>query len=256
MKRIWGHVLSLCATTVGIAAVMPSCAVNDQSIFVRSVLAPSTNRQNGSCIYTDDPQQPQLLGGTYDVGLSDNYSAVVLVGNQLTPRGDSLNNRAESNRAHLQGGVVQVKEPGGALIREFTAYAVGFADPGANNAPDFGLMSLTLIDAPTKDLLAAQLPNRQVSKTIVVTFRVFGKTLGGVELESGDFDYPIRVCNGCLVSFIDSNDPTAPADQQPNCLKPRPTTGAGSTGPCASGQDEYTPCQSCQGRRVCDPKVP
>ncbi|MBX3185912.1 MAG: hypothetical protein KF819_02810 [Labilithrix sp.] len=266
MKRIWVHLLSLSAAALGIASVTPACVVNDQSIYVRGVLFPSTNRQNGACVYTDDPQQPQLFNGTMDMGVVDAYSVPVLVGNQMIPRADTQNARAESMRVHIQGAVVNVHEPGGASIHEFTTYASGFADPGANNTPDFGLAELTLIDPETRRRLLAQtpdfelrpnVPNPVPSKTLVATFRVFGRTTGGKEVETGDFDFTIRVCNGCLVTFVDSNDDTQRPEDQPNCLKPLAQGGAagGGTLPCRPGQDEGTPCQLCVGREACNPKL-
>src|SRR5690349_18291684 len=105
MKRILGRVVVVCAAAVVIGAAAPACVENDQSIFIRAVLAPSTNRQNGACIYTNDPQQTVSLNGKLDVGIRDNYFAIALVGNQMIGRGDPASARAESNRVHLNGAV-------------------------------------------------------------------------------------------------------------------------------------------------------
>ena len=252
MKRIWGHVVSLVAAGLALGVVMPACADNNQTVFIRGFLAPSANRQNGICVYSDDPQQPQLFGSRMDVGITDSYFGVILFGNQLNPRGDSLNNRAESNRVQIFGGVVRVTNPDGSLIREFTSSSVGFADPQQNNAPDYGVMGMVVVDAPTKDLLVGALPNRTVSKTIIINVKIFGKSLGGEDVESGEFHQPMEVCNGCLVDFSSGNEETSKV--QPNCLKPLAAGGGGGAiKPCFSGQDEGTPCQTCAGRKVCDP---
>lgn len=249
MKRILGRVVVVCASALFIGAVAPACVENDQSIFVRAVLAPSTNRQNGTCVYTDDPQQAQLFEGTFDVGVRDNYFAIVLVGNQMLGRGDPANGRAESNRVHLNGAVVRVTEPGGNEIAEFTSLATGFADIQQNNNPDYGTMGIVGIDAPTSATLRGLLPNRTATKQVVLQVKAFGKTLGGIDLESGEFQFPLKVCNGCLVSRV--LDPALPNDACPA------TTGTGGGGgtalfPCFPGQDEATPCQLCRGRQVCD----
>jgi hypothetical protein len=260
MKRILGRVVVVCASALVIGAVAPACVENDQSLFVRAVLAPSTNRQNGVCSWTDDPQQTALFEGFLDVGARDNYVAVVLVGNQLRDRGDPAATRAEPNRVHLNGAVVRVLEPNGAQIAEFTSLATGFADVGQNNNPDFGLMGVVAIDAPTAAGFRTQLsqadgrPNRTATRQIVVQLKAFGKTLGGVDLESSEFQFPMRICNGCLVSFAGANDPAQTPN--PNCLA---AIGGGASGggssslPCHPGQDEPTPCQLCQGRDACDP---
>jgi hypothetical protein len=253
MKRIFGRVLSVCLAACAVGAALPACVENDQSIFIRGVLAPSSNRQNGTCLYTDDPQQPALLQGTFDVGITDSYFAIALVGSQMIGRGDPQNTRAESNRVHINGAVVKVSEPDGAQIAEFTSLATGFADVQQNNNPDFGLMGVVAIDAPTARNLAGQIGNnRATTKLVVVNMKAFGKTLGGVDLESSEFQFPIRVCNGCLVTRI--LDPDLPGQACPSTTNASGGASGGGTtqSPCTLGQDESVPCQLCRGKAVCD----
>ncbi len=247
MKRNWGRAAVLVAGALVASALAPACASNDQTIFIRAALAPSTNRQNGACLYTSDPQQPVLFQGTLDVGIRDNYFAVLLVGNQLTARADRNNNRAESNRVSLNGAVVRVTNPDGSVINEFTSLATGFADPQSSDQPSYGSIGIVVIDSKTRDQLLAQLNNRLDTKLVLANIRAFGQTLGGVDVESNEYQLPIRVCKGCLVSFANAND----VNQQPspNCKKA--LEDKNST-PCFAGQDEPTPCQLCTGRPVCD----
>lgn len=252
MKRIWGHVVSVVAVALAASAVTPACATNDQTIFIRAALAPSANRQAGGCVYTSDPTQTELFEAHADLGLTDSYTTVLLVGNQLISRSDSLSNRAESNRVHINGAIVRVTQADGTLIREFTSQATGFADPASNGTPAYASIGVIALDAPTRDILLPSLPNRAVSKTITINIKAFGTTLGGKDVESGEFLLPMQVCNGCLVDFSSGNDPTQP---QPNCLKPSAMMQTVSTQPCFRGQDEPVLCQSCLGSRVaCDPK--
>ena len=254
MKRILGHVVSVLVVGLAVSSVLPACATNDQTIFIRKALAPALTRTNGICTYTSDPTQPALFQATLDLGVADNYFAVLLVGNQLIPRGDQLNNRAESNRIHINGATVRVTEPDGRLIREFTSLATGFADPANNSAPEYTSIGVTGIDAPTKDLLLPTLPNRLASRTILMNFKAFGVSLGGEDVESGEFQLPARVCNGCLVDFSSGNDDLAAV--QPNCLK-KTTQTVGASSPCALGQDEPVKCEACVlTRKACDPLTP
>jgi hypothetical protein len=251
MKRIWGHVVSVVAVALAASAVMPACATNDQTIFIRAALAPSLNRQMGGCVYTQDPTQAELFEAHADLGVTDSYFAVLLIGNQLIPRADSLSDRAESNRVHINGAIVRVTEGDGRLIREFTSLATGFADPASNGTPAYATVGVVALDAPTRDILLPSLPNRVVSKTILINIKAFGTTLGGKDVESGEFQLPMQVCNGCLVDFSSGNDPTQP---QPNCLKPPAMMQTAATAPCFRGQDEPVLCQTCLGARVaCDP---
>ncbi len=256
MKRILGHVVSLLAAGTVAGAVMPACATNDQTIFIHGALAPSANRSAG-CVWNNDPGQAALFEARLDIGVTDSYVAVLLVGNQLITRGDPQNNRAESNRAHINGGIVRVTEPNGTLIREFTSLATGFNDPGQNNAPGYGVIGLVVVDAPTRDLLLPSLPKRDVSKTVLINVKVFGTTLGGVSLESGEYQLPMQVCNGCLVNFAAGYDPTSKT-QPKNCDKvSSTTTTTAQSVPCFPGQDEGVSCTSCVGaRKACDPNTP
>ena len=250
MKRFLGRVVVVCASALVIGAALPACVENDQSIFIRSVLRPSTNRQNGACIYTADPQQAELFRGILDVGIRDNYRSILLVGSQMLSRGDPANTRAEPNRVHLNGAVVRVQEPNGAQIAEFTSLASGFADVGNNNNPGYGVMQIVTIDAPTAEALRQQVPQarpgqQSAFKQVVVQLKAFGKTLGGVDLESNEHQFTLDVCNGCLVTrVLDPAQPTA------GC--PDSTAAATDQGPCEAGQDEPTPCQLCRGKAVCD----
>lgn len=252
MNRIWGHVVSLLGLALVGSAAFPACATNDQSIFIRGALAPSTNRQNNACIYTDDPSQAQLFEATVDLGLRDDYFGILLVGNQMTPRGDNLNNRAESNGFHIDGAVVRVANPDDSTIHEFTSSSTGFADPSSNSQADYASIGAVLLDATTKAALLPQLTTREASKLVIAHVKVFGRTTGGLDIESGEFQLPIRACNGCLVSFATGTD-TAVA--LPNCAKALDSS-SGTSFPCNLGQDEAVPCQLCQGKPVCDPNVP
>ena len=262
MKRIWGHVMSMVVAGLALGSVMPSCATNDQSIFVRGALLPSSNRVNGACVYTNDSQQGELFFGTMDVGLTDSYTSVLIVGNQLIPRGDPNANRAESNRVHVNGGVIRVTETDGRLIREFTSVSTGFADPANNNAPSYAVIGLITFDAPTKDIILNRngdhpeqmgLPNRSIIKTVLLNIKVFGRSLGGEDLESDEYQFPLQVCKGCLVDIVSGNDPAQMP--QPNCKRALPM-GTTIPRPCFFGQDEGVSCQSCLGSfPVCDPTI-
>mgnify|MGYP001119516755 CR=1 FL=1 len=245
MKRLFGRTLFVLAIGASALALTPACAENDESIFVRHVLAPpQTRSQSGFCTYQPDENQTALFHGVLDVELSLNYDAVLLVGGQLIPRGDQANTRAESNRVHINGAVVKVTDPAGATISEFTAIGSGFVHPGQSQNASFGLVNVTLIDAPTATQLKESLPKYLDSRLVIANAKVFGKTLGGVDVESGEFQFPITVCRGCLISFATGDDPLTDG---PDCSKELDTTTQFQP-PCKFGQDEGVPCQACRER--------
>jgi hypothetical protein len=257
MQRILGHVLTVASLAVLASAVAPACAANDQSIYIHHTLAPPLNRQNGVCTYEPDPTSTFLAEGTLDVLVRDSYNAYLLVGSQLISRGSTVQVRAESNRAHLNGAVVTVTETSGAFLGSFTATGTGFVDPQGSDAASFGLLGVTLIDAPTTAKIAASLQANQ-TKLVLANVKAFGTTLGGVDLESGGYQFPIRVCKGCLISFVGGDDPASPGKDCNLPLGGGSSSGTSSvTIPCQIGQDEMTPCQLCAPQReACTGKLP
>lgn len=247
MKRVLGQALSVVTVALLATAFTPACAENDQSIFIRAALAPSTNRQGGRCVYTSDPTQTGLFEGTVDVAIAESYSAVLLIGNQLAARGDSANTRAESNRAHINGAVVRVTDPNGGLIGEFTSLATGFVEPQLNNQASYGPISVTAIDVPTMNKIAGDM-ELGGSKLVAANIKAFGRTVGGVDLESGEFQLPIRICNGCLVTFEGFDDKATPDILE--CKRAEDAAGGTDELPCSPGQDETTPCLFCR-RALC-----
>ena len=250
MKRICGYVVSLAGVAGLMGSVLPACATNDQSIFIDGVLAPSANRVGGACTYNADPTQPHLSEATLDLGLTDSYRAVLLVGNQLIPRGDPQNNRSESNRVHINGAIVKVQNPDGSSIREFTSLTSGFAEPQNNNAAGYAPIGVVVFDAPTKDIVLPSVQAKFSSRTLLLVVKVFGTSLGGEDLESGEYQFPMQVCRGCLVRQ-DGYD-GASMTQPLNCDQPA-ATAATADGPCFPGQDLSISCKDCRGFDVCDP---
>lgn len=248
MKRVLGQALTVIATAVLAATLTPACAEDDRSLFVHGILAPSESRTNGACTYTADPGQALLYQGVLDAAVGRPYVAVALVGSQLRSRAEANSLSAESNRTHLNGAVVRVTDVDGATLGEFTSLATGFVDPGSGTSASYGTLAVTAIDAPT--LAKIGLPPPGQDKIVLANVKVFGTTLGGIEVESGELTFPINVCNGCLIAF--SPDPAAPDVRCAiNPAGTATTTKDETATPCHVGQDEPVPCQLCQDREAC-----
>lgn len=239
---------------VGVAGVvMSACADNESSIFIRGVLVPEGN----DCGYTADPGSAQRLLGVMDLAFTREYWAGLLIGNQVVERGSSDLLRTESSRFVAEGAEVEIETTGGDLIQSFTVPVTGFADPGSQSEPGWGVALAVLIDSGTGNGLAGTFVEGQRSDVVgrvVAVVKVFGKTLGGQEIESGEFRYPISVCYGCSVSF--PPEAADPGQGLPNCLA---TSEGGSTVdvPCLIGQDEALDCRVCHAmgapNGLCEP---
>ncbi len=253
MNRIWGHLLTGTLTAACLGAFIAACAHDDSTVFIRGVLAPPvTGAQNGVCTYLADPTAPELSSGTLDIALAQSYQGNILVGNQMSPKAASDQTRTETSRVSLQGAIVHVTDASGAEINSFTSLGTGSVDPALSGLPGYGYVAAVLLDSKTADILRGSLPAAG-SKTVVARFKIFGQTLGGLDVETNEFQYPISVCNGCLVKFpADSVDlALAQATGKPNCAAPLAAGAAG--GACYIGQDVATDCRLCQGLPACDP---
>jgi hypothetical protein len=248
MKRYWTHALGALTAVGGLAILGPACAHDDSSFFLNAVLAPPQGSANSGCVFTSDPTQPRLSTGVLDVDLvqggNGDYTAWFLAGNQLITEGNTEQLQTETSRIIIQGAVVTVtladgtKIPGG--TGSYTAPSSGEIDPSAGETPGYSAVSFEIVDPATVTALKNQLPPFN-DEWIVSEVKAFGTTIGGDHVESNTFQFPIRVCRGCLILW--ATDTTM--EPQPNCLGTFETTPM-LPSICYLGQDVGgVPCTAC-----------
>lgn len=245
------------ASAVGIAgafcALIPSCAENGQTIFIRQIQAVKAPE----CTVNNDVTALTAPSGFLDMGIASNYIIHPLVGNQLLSRADPRTSRAEPNRVLIEGAEVELLTPsgaavnlGGGLANPFSVIATGTVDPTTSADATYGVTSVEVI--PPVVLQAyrrANFAGAPLGTTLAIhaKIKVFGRTLGNTTVETGPFTYPITVCYGCGVQVpSDAIDTTVSTR---NCLAPA-STGTGGTAQktiCSIGQDAFTDCRVCQG---------
>ncbi len=255
MKLVWGHVVAAAALVGGGVAAVSACAHDNSTLFIRNVLAPQLVTNGQQCLFTSDPTQPYISSGTLDIDFKDTYDAEYLVGNQTVPVGNPSTPNTETSRITIQGGIVRITDSSGMQIKTFTRYTAGTIDPLAGTDPSYLPIGLTILDHDTVESFRSTLSQSARPVVRLVTYvRVYGYTLGGDYVESNEFEYPVDICQGCLISF-------APQDIDPNY--PAPNCGAAMTGgattlpvPCTRGQDATVDCSQCQGIPDCYPNIP
>ncbi len=243
------------AFAVGIAgsfaALIPSCAENNQTIFIRQIQALAAPE----CTVTSDATAFTTPTGFVDVGIATNYVIHPLVGNQLLARGDPRQARSEPNRVQLEGAEIELVDPSGSTIavgtlaNPYSVIATGTIDPTASSDAAYGVTQVEAIPPVFMQALRARLAAGGIGKTETIHARVkvFGHTLGGTEVETGVFTYPITACYGCGVSVpAEAVDPKISGR---NCKGTSATSTSGSAQKtiCYTGQDAFTDCRSCQG---------
>src|SRR5262249_20286356 len=126
-----------------------------------------------------------------DTSLRDSYTAALVVGNQLTERGSRNQLRTETSRVRLEGADIVLETAGGGQVASFSTIGTGFVHPASGTDPSYGGMYADLIPA-----------NLAIGEgDYVARIKVFGTTLGGQDIESGELRFPISVCYGCLIRY-------------------------------------------------------
>jgi hypothetical protein len=227
------------------AAALPSCATNDSMMFIIGVYA----RKQGQCTPKPEAESPIWASGTLDRTFASEYTAALLIGNQITQRGSREQVRTETSRVTLKGAEVSLEDlQGNSLHEPFSSTATGFVDAASGTDPALAIMYASLIPAS----IAATLP----VGTALAKVRVFGDTLGGEEVESSELGFPIEICDGCLILYpASSRDLTADGANYV-CRQGTDTTDDADSDaelPCQLGVDLPAPCTACSGVfAVCD----
>ncbi|MGH7439643.1 MAG: hypothetical protein ACRENE_28465 [Polyangiaceae bacterium] len=242
------------------AAASSACVHDNSSLFIKMVLAPPSVTQGMNCTFTNDPTQMEISRGTLDIDFQAGYQATFLVGNQLVPQGDPTKPTTETSRISLTGGIVRITDTSGHEIKKFSEATSGTIDPLSGTNPGYlAVLGFPLLDVATVQGMAASLgdPTSLAPRPIVeldTYVRFYGYTLGGQYVESGEFEFPVDVCMGCLVSFSAAS--TNPAEALPNCNGSSASTTAGVTVPCGL-EDFGIDCSLCGTNDIyCNPHPP
>jgi hypothetical protein len=239
MDRFWMRTVIGVLAASAIGVLSSACAHNDSTLFIQEVMAPPPTKTGTTCSYVPSPQAAFLSQGTFDIGLATSYEAVLQLGNQMVQRGPAGPGsdpvHTETSRIVINGAEVSVADATGAVIGNFTSVATSFVDVGATGIAGLGAVGITAIDAKTASTLCGQFADPATRHQLVLTIKAFGKTLGGTDVESQDFTFPVTVCKGCLVDYSSACVPAAGSM----------TTVDSSKIPCQVGADSSIPCQAC-----------
>lgn len=221
------------------ASALPSCAENDSMMFIIGVYA----RTSGTCAPQAEADSPIWANGVLDRLFANDYTAALLIGNQITERGSREQVRTETSRVALRGAEVRLETLKGAeLAAPFSSTATGFVDAASGTDPSLSVMYASLIPPSVAPTLPAG--------TVVAKVRVFGNTLGGQDVESSELLFPIEVCDGCLVSYpAEARDLTADGTEYvcKTAIAADDAQSQDTVLPCQLGIDVPAPCTVCSG---------
>jgi len=222
--------------TLSTLPLIPSCADNNSSLFVAGVI----KLDKTTCVAKADATTVTLAGGVLDVAFRTNYRGFLLVGNQLTQRGSREQVRTETSRVTLKGAEVKLTTVDGKELGNYSTVGTGFVDAAEGDVPSYTAMSVDIIPSAlgrSAALLSAG--------AVVAKIRAFGDTLGNISVTSSELDFPIQICEGCLVGYPNSAaDPSVPVGMY-MCTQSATVADLIDDPPCLPGQDDSFPCTAC-----------
>lgn len=180
----------------GGASLLPSaCASNDSSIFIRGCLA-TTDRT--MCMFTVQTTSSEIFKGTIDAAYAGEYHCIAAVENQLVAVGNPQTLETETDGVELYEAEVQVLDPSqnNAAIKQFSVPIAGYIDPGMAGTPGISGTDILMIDAATVQAEAKKVAATKTVQTVVASVIARGRTLGGLEVHTQEFLFPIEIYDG------------------------------------------------------------
>lgn len=197
------------ASSIAFALLLAGCAGSgDEGMFILNNTAPTGT----TCALTSDPSQPFLAHGSLVANMGVGYLLTPLVESRIdNPMMDTA-----TRTIHIEGAnvVLSKADTSGTLteVTKFTSLVSGSIPPLDTINVSFEIIPASVAATPG-----------EYSANVTM----FG-TLGGGRIDSAPFNYPVTVCENCIVRI----SPTA-------C----PLTGTPMTGnPCNPFQDGIVDC--------------
>ncbi len=138
-----------------------------------------------------------ITSGTLDLSLTKSYSLYPMFNNQLFTRTASNTlSSADTTKVQIEGARVTIldinRKP---IYAEYTVPGTTLVPSATQEGPGRAIGELQVIPESKGNELETK-PG--AGNTVFLSIVAFGKTLGGLDVESGAFLWPVQVCNCCL----------------------------------------------------------
>ncbi len=209
MKRL--TTLFLCIAGLG-------CVNDNVSIFIEGVIPPM--KEDDGCTWDPSTTSVLLSPGLFNVeadlilGTAAPYTTVLAVNSQLQPRGGS--GRSETNGVQVERAEVTIRSLSGDAIdfgglpNPFSIPTTGYIPPSSDpTQPGESAVSVVAIPGDYAIRLAAMRDGggNLLFTQVLASIRLVGKTLGHIDIETGEWDWPITLCDGlCLFQCATADD--------------------------------------------------
>ncbi|MEM7609120.1 MAG: hypothetical protein AAF411_27540 [Myxococcota bacterium] len=229
---------------------LAGCADDNVSVFIRNNIAPE--QDDDGCTFSPASNE-SIEFGRWDVGTTartagfypNGYALSVAAINQIQRRATTVASEpngvqitsAEIEILNLAGDTIGFNPPPGSttpLPNPFRVPASGYIAPADGiEAPGETAIGFTAIPLEYREQLVNTFaPPR--TNTIILSVRLRGRTLGQIDILTDAWEYPVELCDGCLVACSGT-----PMDQAFAC---RPGQDAISLDFCACADADPTFC--------------
>ncbi|MFP6686236.1 MAG: hypothetical protein VB934_16075 [Polyangiaceae bacterium] len=198
---------------IGFASSLVGCTENGVSLFIQGVPRPDPE---GACVVDPDPGGTFYLDGKLDKLFrpAGDYTRSVLIGNQMQPRGDADTLRPETSQVQFYEAEVTVFDVEGNQLLSYTHPTSGFVYQATGIDPSYGTAQVTMIPPEVSSVFDT---SGGQGHRVVSRVRVFGTTIGGTEVSTGNWDWPIFLCETSIDPNFDCIGGYNPEDAEAEC---------------------------------------
>ena len=180
---------------LGLAFVLTACTDDSPGLIVSHVVAWDAN-----CTHSEG-SDTKIATGSYDVFCAESYFVALLVKSFTMSLADEVRPRAEPSIIQFDNAEVHLKNLAGQQIAGLDAFSTpveGTVLPGTATEPGQGIVLVEAIPA----FYSSALNNNQfIDRKIIASFRLYGSTTGGTDVEASEYTFPIQICRGCQTFF-------------------------------------------------------
>jgi hypothetical protein len=173
-------------------AAAPGCAEDQTMLYVRAIVPPTKGCGFDGSV---DANVVALTWGMLDWSCKKEYSANILIANTMQRNPSNELRRTEANRVQIQTIEVNAILPGGAVVA-YDLPATAVIEPADGTTPGYAVVGVPLL--PFRKIEFSRIPGTGLVKQVDFEIRVRGKTLGGNEVTSAPFLFPVRIGEGIL----------------------------------------------------------
>lgn len=232
------QVLALGLVAGGSALGAGACADSESTFYIAYAIP-----ADAECVASPDGDI-YIPEGALDITMAQSYTAFLVVHNEIVEQGDPDRPKTETSRVIVYDSEVSVEDPVSGYATEYSWPLAGFVPEGPDGT---GVVSVLMLDQSSVANISASLAPNEV-RPVLVTVKLFGRTTGGLELESPEWTFAINIgqCTlaDCSAEFAEESETT------PGVFIPC-TKEADPSEICHVGQDKDVPCNSNAAAAAC-----